>query len=196
MSPWTAEHVGTVAFGSGSVALDGAPLSFFPRSPGFLLTPSFALGAELFVFCARAVALVFSPFAFAVGVFVFCVRSAADVLVSPFILEVEPSLFCVLSLDLEVEPSLFCVLSPDLQGTTFAVEVEPFVFCVRSAALLAFSYALQDTHSLISSSTVLGFQGAAFMMTRSTGFRQNGKGHRRVSPPFSLLTIFLLLSMQ
>ena len=203
------EHVGIVAFGSGSVALDDAPLLFL-QSPGFLLTSSFALGAELIVFCVRSVAFVVSPFAFAVELFVFCVRSAADVLASPFILEVEPSVLCVLSLDLDVEPSVFCVLSldldveppvfcalsSDLQATSFAVEDEPFVFCVRSAAMLASFFSLHGMHSLISSSTVLGFQGAAFIITRSTGFRQNGKGHTRVSPPLGILTVFLLLSIQ
>ena len=91
------EHVGIVDFGSGSVALDDAPLLFL-QSPGFLLTPSFALGAELIVFCARSVACVVSPFAFAAELFVFCVRSVT-LLASSFILEVEPPVFCVSSPD-------------------------------------------------------------------------------------------------
>ena len=94
----------------------------------------------------------------------------------------------------EVEPLLFCLLFAVLQTFSFFLKVEPLFFL--SSALRASSFALQITHSLISFSTTLGGQGAAFMITRSTRFRQNGKGHSRVSLFFSFLTILLMLSMQ
>ena len=182
LSPWTAEHVGTTASASASesVALDDAPLLFFERSPDFL-TSSFALGAEMLVFFLVPAALEVSPFASAVEVFVFCASSPASFA------------FSFIS---EVEPSVFCALSFDLRAVFFAVEDEPLVFCVCSAALVTSFFALHGRHSLISSSTILGFQGAAFMMTRSTCLRQNLKGHTRVSRALNFLTIFLLLLMQ
>ena len=182
VSPWTAEHVGIGVSGLISVALDDVPVLFFERLPD-LLSSSFALGAEVFVFCARsAAALEVSPLSFVVGACVFCVPSA-DLLTSAFVLE--------------VELSGFCMLSPDLQAASFALEDEPLVFCFCSVALMASFFTLQGRHSLIFASTVLGFQGAAFMMTRSTCLRQKGKGHTRISLPLDVLTIFLLyVSMQ
>ena len=119
----------------------------------------------------------------------------------PVAFELEPLPFCLLSAALpassfvlEGEPLSLCLRSPSLPDSSFFLEVWPLF--LLSSALRASFFALQITHSLISFSTVLGGQGATFMITRSMRFRQNGKGHSRVSLPFSFLTILLMLLMQ